>query len=136
MRLLYLVAVLPPEPILSQIWALKQEVHSLTSSRNAVRLPPHITLLPPWPAPAEAEATYSTALAAFAATEVSCPVTLKNFAWFGDRTLYVHVSQAAALQAMQARLAAWCEAQSLGIPAEKRPYTPHLTLATRDLPSA
>ena len=74
------------------------------------------------------------ALAAFAAMERSCPVELENFAWFGDRTLFVHVCQAEALRAMQARLAAWCNRQALGIPAEKRPYTPHLTLATRDLP--
>lgn len=134
MRSLYLVALLPPEPVFSQTWALKQEVHRLTGSRNAVRLPPHITLLPPWPAPAEAEAAYRTALAAFVATEASCMVALEDFAWFGDRTLYVRVVQAEALRALQARLAAWGEAQALGIPAEKRPYTPHLTLATRDLP--
>jgi 2'-5' RNA ligase len=134
MRPLYLVALLPPEPVFSQTWALKQEVHRLTGSRNAVRLPPHITLLPPWPAPAEAEETYRAALAAFAATERSCLVELENFAWFGDRTLFVHVCRAEALRALQARLAAWCSAPALGIPAEKRPYTPHLTLATRDLP--
>jgi 2'-5' RNA ligase len=134
MRLLYLVALLPPEPVFSQTWALKQEVHRLTGSRNAVRLPPHITLLPPWPAPASAEAAYTAAMAAFGATEASCPVALEGFDWFGDRTLFVRVHEAEALQGLQARLVAWCEAQALAIPAETRPYTPHLTLATRDLP--
>ena len=136
MSSLYLVALLPPEPVFSQVWGLKEEVHRLTGSRNAVRLPPHITLLPPWRASADAETAYTAALAAFAATEEGFLVALDGFAWFGDRTLFVHVSQAEALRALQARLVAWCEAHALAIPAETRRYTPHLTLATRDLPLA
>lgn len=109
-------------------------MHRLTGSRNAVLLPPHLTLLAPWSAPAEAEADYITGLAAFGATEMGLAVALENFAWFGDRTLYVRVVQAEALWALQQRLVAWCAAHALGIPAEKRPYTPYLTLATRDMP--
>jgi 2'-5' RNA ligase len=126
---LYLVALLPPEPVLAETWALKQEVHRLTGSRNAVRLPPHITLLPPFRAPAAFEAEYLAALAEFAATESAFEVALDGFAWFDDRTLFVRVVAAEALQAFHARLRGWCAA-------EHRPYTPHLTLATRDLPPA
>lgn len=136
MKPLYLVAALPPEPVFSQTWALKQEVHRRTGSRNAVRLPPHITLLPPWRDAPDFEATGTAALAAFAATQTSFTVGLDDFAWFGDRTLFVRVQPAEALRAFHAQLLDWCAVQLPGLPHETRPYTPHLTLATRDLPPA
>jgi 2'-5' RNA ligase len=136
MQPLYLVALLAPEPVLSQIWAFKQEVHALTGSRNAVRLPPHITLIPPLRRPDEFEASCAASLAAFAATRPPFLVGLDGFAWFGNRTLFVHVSQGDAVRAFHADLTAWCATHLPEVPIEKRPFTPHLTLATRDLPPA
>lgn len=131
---LYLVAILPPEPISSEVWAMKQEVHTLTGSRNAVRLPAHITLIPPWRQAAEAEATLRAELRDFAALEAPFSVGLNGFDWFGNRTLFVRVTEAAALQAFHADLIGWCAARLADIPLETRPFTPHMTLATRDLP--
>lgn len=136
MQPLYLLALLPPEPVFSQTWALKQEVHGLTGSRNAVRLPPHITLLPPMRESLDFEAQCTAALTAFAAGEAAFDVALDGFAWFGDRTLFVRVSEGAALRALHARLLAWCATRLPQVRPENRPYTPHLTLATRDLPPA
>jgi 2'-5' RNA ligase len=133
---LYLVALLPPEPVFAETWAMKQEVHQLTGSRNAVRLPPHITLIPPIHQPDEFEARCTEALAGFAATQAPLTVGLHNFAWFGNRTLFVHVSEAAALKTFHADLTAWCATHLPEVPRENRPFTPHLTLATRDLPPA
>ena len=136
MNALYLVALLPPEPVFSETWALKQEVHLRTGSRNAMRLAPHITLVPPLRQPAAFEAACTRALAAFAATQTGFRVGLDGFAWFGDRTLFVRVSEADALQAFHAALMAWCQAHLPAVRPESRPFTPHLTLATRDLPPA
>lgn len=136
MQPLYLLALLPPEPVFSQTWALKQEVHALTGSRNAVRLPPHITLLPPMRESVDFEKECTAVLAAFAAGEAAFEVALDGFAWFGDRTLFVRVSEGAALRALHARLLAWCAARLPQVRPENRPFTPHLTLATRDLPPA
>ncbi|WP_162910567.1 2'-5' RNA ligase family protein [Hymenobacter oligotrophus] len=132
---LYLLATLPPEPVFSEVWALKQEVHRRTGSRNAVRLPPHITLIPPFRlVPAEFEPQALPALARFAAEHQAVEVGLHNFAWFGNRTLFVHVSEAEALKHLHAALVRFCKAELPTIPHEKRPFTPHMTLATRDLP--
>lgn len=136
MTTLYLLALLPPEPVFSETWALKQEVHRRTGSRNAVRLPPHITLVPPLRQPDEFEARCAAALTSFAATQAPFAVGLDGFAWFGTRTLFVHVREAAALNAFQAALRAWCAAHLPEVKPENRPFTPHLTLATRDLPAA
>ena len=136
MTTLYLVAVLPPEPVFSEIWALKQQVQQLTGSRNAVRLPPHLTLLPPLRQPDEFEARCTAALTAFAATQGPFTVGLQDFAWFGNRTLFVHVREAAAIKACHAALTDWCARHLPEVRPESRPFTPHLTLATRDLPAA
>lgn len=136
MKLLHLLALLPPEPVFSETWELKQEVHRLTGSRNAVRLPPHITLLPPFNQDEAFETKATAALTAFAATQVAPTVGLDGFAWFGDRTLFVHVSDANALRSLHAALTRWCADHLLEVPPKTRPFTPHLTLATRDLPAA
>ena len=136
MKQLYLVALLPPEPVFSETWALKQEVHRLSGSRNAVRLPPHITLVPPMRQPNEFEAACTAALGAFAATQTGFSVGLNGFSWFGDRTLFVRVSEAVALKEFHTALTRWCQVHLPVISPESRPFTPHLTLATRDLPPA
>lgn len=134
---LYLLATLPPEPVFAEVWALKQEVHRRTGSRNAVRLPPHITLLPPFRlVPAEFEPRALPVLAAFAAAQPPVAVSLRDFAWFDDRTLFVRVVQADELRRLYDALMARCRAALPEIPREKRPFTPHMTLATRDLPPA
>ncbi|MBF9237688.1 2'-5' RNA ligase family protein [Hymenobacter sp. BT683] len=136
MKALYLVALLPPEPVFSETWALKQEVHQLSGSRNAVRLPPHITLIPPLQQNDDFEARCTASLAAFGATQRPVRLALDGFAWFGNRTLFVRVSEADAVTACHAALRQWCATHLPEIPPESRPFTPHLTLATRDLPPA
>ncbi|GAA4387085.1 2'-5' RNA ligase family protein [Hymenobacter koreensis] len=132
---LYLVALLPPEPVFSAVWAMKQEIHERTGSRNAVRLPPHITLIPPLRLRAsEFEPLALPALAAFAAGQHPFRVGLHDFAWFGHRTLFVHVSDDSALQTFHRTLTAWCRQHLPAVPREKRAFTAHMTLATRDLP--
>ncbi|GAB2783303.1 2'-5' RNA ligase [Hymenobacter luteus] len=131
---LYLVALLPPEPIRSEVWALKQEVHQRTGSRNAISLPAHITLVPPLRQPPAFDAAAAAALRAFAATQSACAIGLENFAWFQRRTLYVHVSRPAAVQELHNALYQWCATRLPVVPAPTRPFVPHVTLATRDLP--
>jgi 2'-5' RNA ligase len=133
---LYLVATLPPEPILGQVWALKQEVHERTGSRNAIRLPPHITLVPPTRQASGFDALAATALTEFAEKHSSCTVGLHNFSWFGNRTLFVKVVESQPLLTLHSDLQAWCRQRLPTIKPETRPFTPHMTLATRDIPPA
>ncbi|MBW3130427.1 2'-5' RNA ligase family protein [Hymenobacter profundi] len=132
---LYLVALLLPEPALAEVWALKQDVHQRTGSRNAVRLPPHITLIPPLRQSPDFEQKAQQVLAAFAATQRPFGVGVEDFAWFGNRTLFVRVPEDEGVRAFHAALQAWCAAQLPEVPRETRPFTPHVTLATRDLPA-
>ena len=133
---LYLVALLPPEPVREQVWQMKQEVHQRTGSRNAVRLPPHITLIPPTRQPEEFAEETRAVLREFAATQAPFSVGLQDFSWFGNRTLFVRVREDAALQQFHAALVSWCAQHLPAVPREQRPFTAHMTLATRDLPPA
>ena len=130
----YLLALLLPEPLHSAVWNLKQEVHQRTGSRNAVRLPPHITLMPPLRQPANFATEALPVLNRFAAQHAACPLQLDDFAWFQDRTLYVRVTQDAGLQQLHAALYAQLRQQLPAVPPPTRPFVPHVTLATRDLP--
>jgi 2'-5' RNA ligase len=131
---LYLVAFLLPPAASQAVWALKQEVHQLTGSRNAIRLPPHLTLLPPLRRPPGFGAELRQLLAAFAAETPACPVALRDFAWFQDRTLYVRVGLAAGLQQVHQQFYQRCARELPTVPPPTRPFVPHVTLATRDLP--
>ncbi|UYZ64241.1 2'-5' RNA ligase family protein [Hymenobacter weizhouensis] len=131
---LYLVVVLLPEPVHGQVWELKQQVHQRTGSRNAVRLPPHITLVPPTRQPPAFAAKAAAVLRRFAAGQAPCPLELHDFAWFGQRTLYVRVLPGP-VQQLHAALAAWLAQELPAVPAPTRPFVPHVTLATRDLPA-
>ncbi|MDU0370250.1 2'-5' RNA ligase family protein [Hymenobacter endophyticus] len=133
---LYLVALLLPEEVSQQVWALKQEVHQLTDSRNAIRLPPHITLIPPLRQPPEFAGQATRLLASFAAAHHACRVQLHDFRWFQQRTLYVAVTEAAELHELHSALYQLCGRQLLPVPQSTRPFVPHVTLATRDLPPA
>ncbi|RSK24071.1 2'-5' RNA ligase family protein [Hymenobacter metallilatus] len=132
----YLVTLLIPEPANQEVWALKQEVHRLTGSRNALRLPPHITLIPPLRQPAPFEPAARQLLHNFAAHQPGCTAVLRNFAWFGGRTLYLPVTQTDGVQALYAALYQHCRQHLPAVPVPTRPFVPHVTLATRDLPAA
>lgn len=131
---MYLLALLLPEVLRAAVWELKQEIHRRTGSRNAVRLSPHITLVPPLHRPATFAADIVPLLARFAAHQTACPVQLDGFSWFQDRTLYVRVTQDASLQQQHAALYAELGRHLPTVPQPARPFVPHVTLATRDLP--
>ncbi|RSK41150.1 2'-5' RNA ligase family protein [Hymenobacter perfusus] len=133
---LYLLALLLPEPLHSAVWNLKQEIHRRTGSRNVVRLPPHITLLPPLRQPATFATELLPLLARFARQQAACAFRLENFAWFQDRTLYVRVTEDTGLLQFHAALYAQLRLELPVVPQPERPFVPHVTLATRDLPPA
>ena len=94
------------------------------------------TLLPPLRQHDAFEAKCVEVLTEFVASQPAFSVGLDGFAWFGNRTLFVHVSEAAAVKNFHAALTAWLARHLPEVPRETRPFTPHLTLATRDLPTA
>jgi 2'-5' RNA ligase len=131
----FFIALLPPQHIQDYANQVKQHFADNYASRGALSSPPHITLQPPFEWTIGNIGQLEGCLADFAKGRKFVPITLKGFAAFAPRVIYMNVLKTPELLALQADLMAHVEAH-LGIddPVSKtRPFAPHLTVAFRDL---
>lgn len=134
----FFVAMLPPQPLLDEITAVKQDIWQRFGSKAALRSPPHITLQPPFEWPLGQVGQLEKHLVTFAQSQISIPVRLEGFNAFAPRVLYIDVAQTGELMAIQSELMAHLEA-TCGIVdrvAKIRSFTPHVTVGFRDLAPA
>lgn len=132
---LYLIAIMPPVQIAERVHAFKEEFAERFNSSYALKVPVHITLIPPVKMEPELmEENVSSILREFAASQKPFPVALKNFQAFKPRVVYVDIEDQAPLKALRKDLAVvlrrtdWFPAETL-----KGPFHPHMTIAYRDL---
>jgi 2'-5' RNA ligase len=131
----FFIALVPPQDIQDYANEIKQYFADNYASCGALKSPPHITLQPPfeW---ADANVSLLEAyLREFAKEQKPVPITLKGFAAFPPRVIYINVVRSQELLNLQADLMADVESK-LGIVDEvskTRPFAPHLTVAFRDL---
>lgn len=125
---LYFVALLPPADIQREVTAFKQTALERFGSGHALRSPPHITLIPPF----RTDRTDFAALQTAADRQVPFVVSLRDFARFGRRVIFVNVLPSECLSGCQQQLAEFGH-QTYGIEPDRRPFHPHMTVAFRDL---
>lgn len=104
------------------------------SSRGALRSPPHITLQPPFVWNTERLSELTTHLQEFVLLRSPILIVLDGFGAFSQRVIYVDVRKSPELLNLQTDLMAQCE--SIGIVdrvSKTRPFSPHMTVAFRDL---
>jgi len=131
----FFIALLPPEEIQDCAKEIQQYFAQTYDSRGAQNSPPHITLQPPFEWQLDNVAILEQCIQAFADTRKSVPVTLKGFGAFEPRVIYINVVKTPELLTLQKDLMAYMKA-SLGIVdqvSETRSFTPHMTVAFRDL---
>lgn len=132
--MLHFIAIIPPAPILSEIRQLKEYAAAHFASRHALKSPAHITLFPPFDIKDKAEEPLILALDQFAAKQPRFTQTLKDFAYFKPRVVFVNVVMNENLQALKDQLVDCLREH--GLENEKFatfPYHPHMTIAFRDL---
>lgn len=131
----FFIALLPPQPIQDQATEIQQYFADRYASCAAQKSPPHITLQPPFEWQEEHLPQLIQSLEEFAATQATVPIQLAGFAAFPPRVIFIHVHQTPALLALQQTLATWMEAQwgLVDTRARGRVFTPHMTVAFRDL---
>ncbi|WP_118976839.1 2'-5' RNA ligase family protein [Taibaiella koreensis] len=105
MEALYLVAILPPEPVDMQIRQFKQEFAERFPTFKSATVLPHITLIPPFK-----EDSGSAGFLVHDLTELcsDCPpflLTLSGFQHFGSHTIYASVGETIALSRLFSNLA-------------------------------
>jgi 2'-5' RNA ligase len=130
----FFIALMPPIAIQEYANTLIQELSDRYHTRTAAA-PPHVTIQAPFLWQLEAVTDLELRLQAFAQTVAPVSVELAGFGAFEPRVLYINVLKTPELLALQAKLLAYLESQLHIIDpvAKSRPFTPHLTLASRKL---
>ena len=132
---MYYMALVLPEELNRQILLFKEWMRDRFGCRVGLKSPAHITVLPPyWMQPGLEEALQAD-LASFAATQVPFEVKTQGFSSFKNRTLFIDVIVEEPLRQLKADCDGWFAARpGYRVKPERRPYHPHITITTRDLP--
>ena len=132
---LFFIALLPPQIIQDEITEIKHYFAQTYNSRHALKSPPHITLQPPFKWLTENLPILEQHLSQFALDVSPIPITLSGFSAFPPRVIFVDVIKNPELINIQQQLMNHLENQ-LNIVHEvskKRPFSPHVTVAFKDL---
>ena len=130
----YFIAIVIPEPLCSQIEAIKQNLFTEHGLKGALRSPSHITLHRPFEWKEEKEQVLIEKISGFK-FESGFSVSLKDFASFEPRVIYVNVLKNEALEELHQKLKSFAqkELQLLNEINDLRGFHPHVTVAFRDL---
>ena len=131
---LYFVAIVPEEPIHSEVLAFKTEFSDRYNSVAALRSPPHITLHMPFQWKEEKEELLLTSLNNMASLHPAFKLSLENFGAFPPRVIYINVKESDALNSVQKATHRNAATNWHIYPQpNSRPFIPHMTIAFRDL---
>ena len=135
MSALYFIAIVAPEEIGLKVNRWKHWMRDNFGCRAALRSPAHITLVPPFRMEPESEVLLNPALNNFAARRESFDISLNGFDSFGRKVIFVQVDHNPALNECYNELNHFLQQEVPGlITVDTRPYHPHVTIATRDIP--
>ena len=103
--------------------------------RSGHRTVPHITLVPPFAAPDVSRTELFHLLDSVAASTQSFEGICEGFGAFGDRTVYARVLPDSCWDTLRASLYRESSVRLPGLlPPARNPFTPHITVANRDIP--
>lgn len=132
---LYFIAILPPLHLRREVEDIKRYFAEIYQSRHALKSPAHITLLMPFRWPQRREPELIRFLSRFASGISPFQVSLKNFAAFPRRVIYIDVEKNEAMETLAARLTEQIrrELKIFKDTYKNQGFTPHMTIAHRDL---
>lgn len=128
------LALLPPKDLSEEIKTLKQEIAQKYNCTRALRLPAHITMVPPFKPENENLKGLKDQLEDFCRKFSEMTIMLRGFGAFPPRVLFIEVSNPEEIRPFRDQLLttlqSFLSAETLNT---GRPFRPHITLATRDL---
>lgn len=131
---LYFIALLPPEPLKSDIQQLKQEVKEKFQSSHSLNAPPHITLISPFHVNKGDLPMLRSMLEGYAQKSSVFEIKLENFSSFPPRVVFINVAKSEALIRLRQKLEELIRSEPVfSYNYQERPYQPHITLAFKDL---
>lgn len=130
----YYIALIPPNHILEHVTQVIQHFADNYNSRGALKSPPHITLQPPFKWDESNITQLQQHLKNFTSSRTHVLITLNQYGAFPPRVIYIDVLNTPELTALQSDLMIYMESLGICDPnAKTRPFTPHMTVAYRDL---
>jgi 2'-5' RNA ligase len=130
---LYLIALVPPEPLRTEVRRLKEEMHHRFHAAHALKSPAHITLQMPFTRPGAEEDAIVDLLAKLAGREEPFQIRLDGFGSFPPRVLFIRIADHTPLISLQQRLQAGLKKAGFTDRELTIQFHPHMTIATRDL---
>lgn len=130
----YFIAIVPPEPLFSELEAIKLDVSRRYNNKSALRSPAHITLHMPFELKSEKEELLLNTLNGFKFS-TAFEIELKDFSCFEPKVIFADVVKNPRLFELQKNLV-YCIKSHLNIfnqSESERGFHPHVTIAFRDL---
>ena len=134
---MYYIAIVLPKDLDEQIIKYKYYMLEKFEAKVGLKSPAHITIVPPFWLHPEREDGLRSDLDSLAAQIPPFPLATKDFAAFKPRTIYIDVASSEPLNEVKKKADRFfSERLQYGIKVENRPFSPHITIATRDLHKA
>jgi len=131
---MYFIAIVAPEEINQQALKWKNFFKERFECSVALKSPAHITIIPPFWMNEDLENDLINSIREFSVTKNKFEVTLKDFASFKPKVIFVDVVKSEILNGFYQSFEEFFFSQNkFPIKKEDRPFHPHVTLATRDL---
>ena len=133
MQMYFMAIVLPPQ-LNERILLYKQMMLEQYHCRVGLKSPAHITIIPPFWMHPDKQPDLLQLLDHHCNGYNKFPVTTNHFSAFKPRTIFIDVVVDQQLKAFKHATDAYFTGENIyGIKTEKRPFHPHITIATRDL---
>lgn len=130
-KALYFTALLPPKDVKEEIKQMKLDLRKKWGVAHALKLPAHITLLPPFWLEIEKEDILFQNLTAATSKTDPFSVEINGFGKFGQRVIFIKVKDHEPTKEIHRKLVD--ATHELIPPLEESELHPHITIATRDL---
>ncbi len=130
----YFIAIIPPEPVFSEIEKVKLEISQKYNNKSSLRSPAHITLHMPFEIKESKEQDLIQKISDFKFSDLFS-LELKNYSGFEPKVIFIDVVPNEILNSLQKELVFHVKS-NLNIfnqYEDKRAYHPHVTIAFRDL---
>jgi 2'-5' RNA ligase len=131
---MYFVAIVLPEDLNKKVLHYKTLMLERFNCTVGLKSPAHITIIPPFWLNEELEASLKNDIETISAGITPFSITTNNIAAFKPRTIFIDVENNSALNnAKEQAETVFIKKEQYKIKLDKRPYHPHITIATRDL---
>lgn len=130
---LYFIAIIPPEPIYSEAKEFQRYIADNFRSKEALKPPSHITLIPPFQQPASREEELIRFTENFASKQNSFELSAEGFGSFGLGVIYIAFEKNEHLKKMERELTLSFYKKFKVERGPSHAFTPHITIAYKDL---